>query len=185
MQFRRAPIDARQSALQAILGGPGLSGLILVVLATGLGLLLDFQVTGLHPVFSVALPLLSVPVAQYWTVRRILHMSQHDNPDYLRNMALATVAGQAGCSTLVFIFLALFGGLYLDSQLDTHPIFTIGLVLVSIPVSLYAMVRMVLMATSHINTSSPMRATTRPRAGSDRTAPVSTTRSSHTKEKGP
>ncbi len=185
MQLRRTPYDARQSALQAILGGPGLSGLLLVVLATGLGVLLDFQVTGLHPVFSVGLPLLSVPVAHYWTVRRILHMSQRFNPDYMRNLALATVAGQAGCSTLVLIFLALFGGLYLDAHLDTHPVFTIGLVLVSIPVSLYAMVRMVLTAVSHINTSPPAPPPDGRRAAFERTSPLSTTRSSHTKEKGP
>ena len=185
MHLSRTPINARQSALQAILGGPGLSGLLLVVLATGLGMLLDFQVTGLHPVFSVGLPLLSVPAAHYWTVRRILHMSQRFNPDYVRNLALATVAGQAGCSTLVLIFLALFGGLYLDSRLDTHPVFTIGLVLVSIPVSLYAMVRMVLTAVSHINTPPAGTPAHGRRAGFDRVSSLSTTRSSHTKEKGP
>jgi F0F1-type ATP synthase assembly protein I len=185
MQLRRTPYDARQSAFQAIMGGPGFSGLFLVVLATGLGLLLDFQVTGLHPMFSAGLLLIGVPVAHYWTIRRILHMSQRFNPEYMRNMALATVAGQAGCSTLVMIFLALFGGLYLDSRLGTHPVFTIGLVMASIPVSLYAMVRMVLAAVSHIDTTPATRRADGSRAGVERTPSGSTTRSSHTKEKGP
>lgn len=69
---------------------------------------------------------------------------QPNNAEYMRNLALATVAGQAGCGTLVLVFGALFGGMFLDSRLDTHPVFTIGLVLVAIPVSLYAMIHLVL-----------------------------------------
>ncbi len=62
----------------------------------------------------------------------------------MRNLALAVVAGQAGCSTLVVVFVALFAGLYLDAHLGTRPLFTIGLLVASVPVSLYAMVRLVL-----------------------------------------
>jgi hypothetical protein len=60
------------------------------------------------------------------------------------------VAGQAGCSTLILVFLALFGGMYLDAQLDTHPVFTVGLLLLSIPISLYSLFRVVLSAVSRI-----------------------------------
>ncbi len=60
-------------------------------------------------------------------------MDRKVNPDYVRNLALATVAGQSGCMTVILIFMGLFGGMYIDSRLDTHPIFTIGLVLLAIP----------------------------------------------------
>ncbi len=71
-------------------------------------------------------------------------MNPKITPDYARNLALASVAGQAGCLTIMIVFMALFGGMFLDSRLDTHPVFTIGLVLLSVPVSLYAMIRLML-----------------------------------------
>ncbi len=76
-----------------------------------------------------------------------------NNAEYMRNIALATVAGQAGCGTLVIVFGALFGGMFIDSRLDTHPIFTIGLVLVAIPISLYAMIHLVLTSVAAIQPS--------------------------------
>jgi F0F1-type ATP synthase assembly protein I len=150
MPLKRTPTDPHRAALQSVIGEPGVSGLLVVVLAAGVGMLLDFQVTHLHPVFSVALVLLSVPVSLYWTVRRTLLMSQKLSPDHVRNLALAAAAGQAGCSTLILVFLALFAGMFLDARFNTHPIFTLGLVLLSIPVSLYAMVRLVLSTVSRI-----------------------------------
>ncbi len=75
---------------------------------------------------------------------------QPKTEDYMRNMALAVVAGQAGCSTLVVVLGALFVGLYLDSHLGTRPILTIGLLIVSVPVSLYAMVRLILSSVAAI-----------------------------------
>ncbi len=77
----------------------------------------------------------------------------HQQPkteNYMRNMALAVVAGQAGCSTLLVVFGALFAGMYLDAHLGTRPLFTIGLLVASVPVSLYAMVRLVLSSVSAI-----------------------------------
>ena len=144
MPLQRTPRLVRQSALVAVLGEPGLSAVMVMLLATGLGLLLDFWVTGLHPVFSVGLLLASIPVAYHWALRRTLRMDPKINPDYSRNLALASVAGQAGCLTVIIVFMALFGGMFLDSRLDTHPVFTIGLVLLSVPVSLYAMIRLML-----------------------------------------
>ncbi len=81
------------------------------------------------------------------------------SPDYARNMALAGVAGQAGCLTVIIIFLALFAGMFLDSRLDTHPVFTIGLVLLSVPVSLFAMIRLMLSSVAAIQTTTPDAAT--------------------------
>jgi len=61
-----------------------------------------------------------------------------------RNLALATVAGQVGCSTVVLIFFALFAGLWLDAQFGVKGPFTIILLLLSIPVSLFLVLRMAL-----------------------------------------
>ncbi len=73
-----------------------------------------------------------------------------DRTQYAFNLTLAAVAGQVGCLTLVIIFVALFGGLWLDSRLDTRPIFTLILLLGSVPVTLILMFWVVRKATSHI-----------------------------------
>ncbi len=189
LQQHRPSLNARQAALQAVLGEAGIAGIFLVVLATGLGLLLDFQLTHLHPVFSIGMILISIPASQYWTLRRVLSMERKPSPsEYTRNMALAVVAGQSGCGTVVLIFLALFGGMYLDARLNSHPIFTIGLVLISVPISLYAMVRMVLSATALIRTPPPggPAPTSRARGGTGRSlSGVSEQPRTPTKENGP
>ena len=59
MQLRRTPASARQAALQVVAAQTGCAAIVIVLLASGVGMLLDFA-TGLHPAFSVALPLLSV-----------------------------------------------------------------------------------------------------------------------------
>jgi F0F1-type ATP synthase assembly protein I len=156
-RLARSPQSARQAALHTVIGEPGISGLILVTLAAGLGLLLDFQVTQLHPVFSIGMVLLGVPASLYWTLRRMqgrtMFMDRKPGADYMRNLALATVAGQAGCGTLIIVFAALFGGMFLDARLDTHPVFTLGLVLVAIPISLYAMIHLMLTSLAAIQPS--------------------------------
>ena len=154
MQLTRA-VAPRQTAFAAVIGEPGLTAVVLVLLAAGAGLLLDFQVTGLHPVFSIGLLLTSIPAAHYWALRRTLRMNSKHNPDYMRNLALASVAGQAGCVTVTVIFLALFAGMFLDARLDTHPVFTIGLVILSVPVSLYAMIRLMLSSVASIQHARP------------------------------
>jgi hypothetical protein len=154
MRSRLPSARPHQIALRTVIGEPGVSGLFLVIVATGLGLLLDFQVTNLHPVFSVGLLSISIPASLFWTIRRV-RMDRKIDPDYMRNLALATVAGQSGCLTVILIFAGLFGGMYLDSRLNTHPIFTIGLVLAAVPVSLYAMVRLMLSAIAAIKPAPP------------------------------
>jgi hypothetical protein len=44
--------------------------------------------------------------------------------------------GEMGCLMLVIVLAAVFGGLWLDNLLGTKPLFTIGLVLASVPISL-------------------------------------------------
>lgn len=54
-------------------------------------------------------------------------------------MLLAAAAGQVGCLTLVIVIAAVLGGIALDTKFGTKPWFTLGLLLVSIPVSLVLM----------------------------------------------
>ena len=154
MRSRSPAFSAHRIALRILTSERGVSGLFLVVVVTGIGLLLDFQVFHLHPVFSVGLLLASIPISLFWTLRRI-DMDRKITPEYVRNLALATVAGQSGCMTVILIFLGLFAGMYLDARLDTHPLFTIGLVMLAIPISLYAMVRLMLSSIAAIKPSPP------------------------------
>lgn len=66
------------------------------------------------------------------------------------NLAYASVAGQAGCFTIVLVFTALFIGLWLDNQIGVRGPFTVGLLLLSVPVSLIVMVRIALSAIKEI-----------------------------------
>ena len=82
-------------------------------------------------------------------------MSQPENQgkdrfQYAMNLTLASIAGQVGCLTLVIIFVALFAGLWLDRYLDTKPLFTIVLLIGSVPVTLFIMFRVVRAATNRI-----------------------------------
>lgn len=68
----------------------------------------------------------------------------------VKNLSLAAIAGQAGCWTLVIVFGALFLGLWLDSQFDQRGPCTFGMLIASIPFSLYVMLRIALGAISMI-----------------------------------
>jgi hypothetical protein len=57
------------------------------------------------------------------------------------NTILTIMVGQVGCLTLVVIMLALFGGLWLDKIFNTRPFITGGLLLGSVPVTLFLMYR--------------------------------------------
>ena len=72
--------------------------------------------------------------------------SGRPNPYYSRNLALAGSLTQVGCVTVFVVLIALLVGLWLDNLLDTKPILTIVSLLVSIPVSLYSVVRIALSA---------------------------------------
>lgn len=60
--------------------------------------------------------------------------------DGLRLVGRSSGVGiSAGCMTAIGTLLALFLGLWLDGQLGTRPMFTLGLVLASVPLSLIVM----------------------------------------------
>lgn len=81
--------------------------------------------------------------------------SKQNSRQYWLNLTLAGAVGQVGCVTLVIILAAVFGGLWLDAQFQTRPIFTIILLIVSIPVSLLAMLGIVRAVTSKIKAGPP------------------------------
>jgi F0F1-type ATP synthase assembly protein I len=59
-------------------------------------------------------------------------------------MALVGVVGQVGCLTIVIVLGSLLAGLWLDSQFHTRPLFALALVMLSVPVTLFLMFRVVL-----------------------------------------
>lgn len=73
----------------------------------------------------------------------------------VRNFSFAVVAGQAGCWSLVIIIAALLIGIFLDGQFGLRGPFTIGLLLFSIPFSLFAMVRIALSSVKRITPMQP------------------------------
>jgi F0F1-type ATP synthase assembly protein I len=81
--------------------------------------------------------------------------SQPNRSQYALNLTLASVAGQVGCLTLVIVVAALFGGLWLDRALQTRPLFTIVLVIGSMPVSLFIMYRVAMSAVARIRPAGP------------------------------
>ena len=70
--------------------------------------------------------------------------------DYAINLALAAVAGSSGCAIMVVVISAFLLGLLLDNFFGTRPIFTIILVVMSVPVSLWMMVQIALRAAKKI-----------------------------------
>ena len=77
---------------------------------------------------------------------------KQDNNDLQQayTLTLASIAGQVGLLTLGIIFLALFAGLWLDSLMDSKPMFTIILLIASVPATVFIMFRVVRMATNRI-----------------------------------
>jgi hypothetical protein len=87
------------------------------------------------------------------------HTEKPDNnrTQYIFNLTLAAVAGQVGFLTLFIILAALFGGLWLDKRFDSKPLFTVILMLSSVPVTLVMMFWVVRNATARIKTVPPKK----------------------------
>ncbi len=81
-------------------------------------------------------------------------------PRQALRLALLGVIGQVGCLTLIIVTVALGVGLWLDSQLGTQPLFALILVLGSVPITVYLMVRIVLSLAPRLQVSAspPARA---------------------------
>jgi F0F1-type ATP synthase assembly protein I len=78
-----------------------------------------------------------------------------DRNRYVLNLSLAGVAGQVGCVTVVIVFGSLFAGIWLDRWLHTRPLFTVGLLLGSVPVTIFIMYWLVKMAVAKIQPVGP------------------------------
>ena len=61
----------------------------------------------------------------------------------LINRVVVKIAVEVGCLTLVIILAALILGLWLDQKLDTRPLFTIILMIASMPMTWVAIFRIV------------------------------------------
>ncbi len=77
-------------------------------------------------------------------------MNEERRPSTLRSLALAGVAGQAGCLTVVIIIGALLLGIWLDSRFETGYIFTLLGIVLGIPISLVIMVQSTLSAARNL-----------------------------------
>jgi len=69
---------------------------------------------------------------------------------YAFNMTMAVVAGQVGCLTLLVIIGTILGGLWLDARFATRPLFTVLLLVGSVPVTIILMFWVVRKATARI-----------------------------------
>ncbi|MFQ3566748.1 MAG: AtpZ/AtpI family protein [Aggregatilineales bacterium] len=67
-----------------------------------------------------------------------------DSPLRAARLAHVAAAGQAGCWMLVILFAALLIGLWLDGQFGLRGPFTVAGLLISIPISLFVVVRIAL-----------------------------------------
>ncbi len=77
-----------------------------------------------------------------------------------KTLAQGSVIGvQAGCVSVIVVILALVAGMVLDRLIGTQYIFTVGLLLLSIPVGLGAMVYSVLRSTRAMRTQSAPQST--------------------------
>ncbi len=71
-------------------------------------------------------------------------MSSNRPKGVAQNLALAAMLSQIGCVTVVIVIGALLLGLWVDNQFHTKPVFTILLLLLSIPINVYSLVRVAL-----------------------------------------
>lgn len=69
----------------------------------------------------------------------------------------ASVLAQVGCLTLLLIGIAIGAGLWLDAQFDSRPIITVILVLASVPLTFYLVIRLVLRGTSNLQRKSNLK----------------------------
>lgn len=75
----------------------------------------------------------------------------HQRPSRVKNLTYAATAGQAGCASVVIIIIALFIGIWLDGLFGRRGPCTIGMLVLSVPFSLYTMLRIALRMIEKIN----------------------------------
>jgi F0F1-type ATP synthase assembly protein I len=80
---------------------------------------------------------------------------------YSRNIALAVLTANVGCLTVLITIAAMFLGLWLDGRFSSKPWFTLGIMLLSLPVSLYVMFFVVRWTTSKMSLEDAQKKTIR------------------------
>jgi F0F1-type ATP synthase assembly protein I len=80
-----------------------------------------------------------------------------DRLQHAYNLTLASVTGLVGCLTMVIVIAALVLGLWLDKSFDTKPLFTLILIIGSVPVTLVVMFMVVNSATKRIKVDQPKK----------------------------
>jgi len=78
-----------------------------------------------------------------------MNQPEDNNQSGFKSALTITVVGVA-VITIVVIFIALFAGMWLDGLLHSRPAFTIALVIISIPMTIILMLRLVKVATRYI-----------------------------------
>lgn len=81
--------------------------------------------------------------------------SENDQQQTTFCLALVGVLLQVGCVTLVLTLGSVLAGLGLDKQLGTLPLFTISLLLISVPLNGYLLWRIALSAGAKLNPPVP------------------------------
>jgi F0F1-type ATP synthase assembly protein I len=82
---------------------------------------------------------------------------QSQNVQYALNLGLAGFAGTVGFVTIAIIMGALVLGLFLDNQLGTRPLFTILVLLGSVPLTIFVMFRLALGAMAKMKPDQPTK----------------------------
>lgn len=75
------------------------------------------------------------------------HQQKSNRLDYFINLGLASLAGLSGCVSIIVIFGGLLIGFTLDHLLGTRPLFTILVIVLSVPLALWLMVQLALRST--------------------------------------
>ena len=70
---------------------------------------------------------------------------------------VASVMAQVGCLTLLLVGIAIGLGRWLDAQFDTKPVITLILVLATVPLTFYLVIRLVLRGTSKLQRKSNLK----------------------------
>lgn len=77
-------------------------------------------------------------------------MAEEQRSSHVKNLGLAAIAGLTGFIALFIALGALLLGLWLDSQLGTRGPMTVCLLVLSVPLSLFIMVRVALWAVNRL-----------------------------------
>ena len=83
------------------------------------------------------------------------------------NLTLAVVTGQVGCLTVVILLVAFLAGRWLDNQFGNDALFTVILMVASVPVTLIVMFWVVRSVTARF-AKPPVQKSEQPEEGTDR-----------------